>query len=1319
MHRTRNKLLSLALSLVMLLSLLPAMSLTASAAPSSVTLTKSDGAQVVLSSNTTETDYAYDSATATLTLTNFTGKAVSADGDLTIHLEGSNTLTMLDAGLEAYGIKITSGSATITADAGASLTIVNTALTKEAYGIKTYSGLKLNSGSVTVNIKSSADVYGVYPKAKLADSTKLDVTAESTGGDAYGVTDSTGYKDYGIQDMSRKSNVVLNVRVKSAEGKKALAVSKLLVSGSSAKITLKADNGSGPLEKRTAIKYLTKLDFNAAGSFLHVEKGYVGQESNHNSSTETNVYYTNFYLTDFGKNTVSTIPADNQVLQLHKGAPLGYGVLCNAAGEPLDRCKFVYQSAEAPLQWVGGSHFDLKAGHVRDGISDLSNQADGGNYHNLCGGVRGGSRSYDFQIVSGSGSLPEGLSLELGRIYGTATTPCAPGSVEIKITDSADRSKTTTFTLHYGAITPSTRTLTVGDAEAFNMSGDSSGTGWSYTAATKSLTLDGYNGGPIVTEDALNIYVINNDATITVTESSPIGIYAKYGDPVSLHTNGKMLNITDGAATVDTPKGIACGALTLAGAKVNIDISAAKGFAYGIHALSSNVTVQDDTQNELTVKVKLTGENGGIHGVLPGIEMKSNTKLNIEVENQTDGRDTVGIGYYSGEYGVAIADGATDVEVNVTAKGKQHVAAAGLLDVPNASAKITLSADNNGGEQNYREAVTDLQRLNLTQSSDFLQVNKGLVKHRSSSGVTSFGDRTVSTNPAGNQFIQRSGILCAVDGTTLDACRFEYTATPVGLTWIGGSSYDLSAGHVGDKVGELIAGSTNPDAVLQLIGGIKGSESCTFVIISGSLPAGLTMSEGGEISGTTTAVCEAGSVEIKATDTTNASKHVTFTIHYGAITQIIPVTGLALDKTELVLNQNTNGTATATVTPTDATDTTVDVTASTDNTVVYQYDVTKSGPVNGKTTFTIPAKNKAGKTVLTMSASSLTRTVTVYVLEETPNAQVDSTKEYIDGLYINTTYTINGTPFRSDEHGHIAIRSGWYGTTVSIVRPNAVPRCNSAAQSLAIPNKDSGGSIGGGGGALTYDVTIDKTANGSITASAKSASKGDAVTLTVTPDKGYALDALTVLDQDGKEVKLTEKDGKYTFTMPAGKVTVKGSFAKLAPTFSDVPADAWYAEAVKWAAEKEITGGIGGGLFGPNEPCTRAQIVTFLWRAASSPEPKAASSFADVTAGSYYAKAVAWAVENGITTGVGGSSFAPDLPCDRAQAVTFLFRALSAKAAGKAEFSDVPAGSYYADAVAWAAANGVTTGVGGDKFAPTDGCTRAQIVTFLYRAYNK
>ena len=264
----------------------------------------------------------------------------------------------------------------------------------------------------------------------------------------------------------------------------------------------------------------------------------------------------------------------------------------------------------------------------------------------------------------------------------------------------------------------------------------------------------------------------------------------------------------------------------------------------------------------------------------------------------------------------------------------------------------------------------------------------------------------------------------------------------------------------------------------------------------------------------------------------------------------------------------------------------------------------------------------------------------------------------------------------------------------------------------------------GGGGSYTpsYTVSVDKTENGTITVSPKSASKGDTVTFSVKPDKGYELDTLKVLDQNGDKVKLTEKDGKYTFKMPDSKVEIQATFVKeseISP-FGDVSTDAYYYEAVKWAQKKGITGGIGNDLFGPNQPCTRAQIATFLWRAAGSPEPKNMSSFSDVPTDSYYAKAVAWAVENGITTGTGDGKFSPNAPCTRAQSVTFLYRASGSPAVSdSAVFADVEANAFYADAVAWAVANGVTNGTTSSTFSPDNGCTRAQIVTFLYRAFNK
>ena len=295
-------------------------------------------------------------------------------------------------------------------------------------------------------------------------------------------------------------------------------------------------------------------------------------------------------------------------------------------------------------------------------------------------------------------------------------------------------------------------------------------------------------------------------------------------------------------------------------------------------------------------------------------------------------------------------------------------------------------------------------------------------------------------------------------------------------------------------------------------------------------------------------------------------------------------------------------------------------------------------------------------------------------------------------------------------------------TSTTTVKAIAVKTdMNNSAIATATFIKYSGGG-GGGGGSYTpsYTVSVDKTENGTITVSPKSASKGDTVTITVKPDKGYELDTLKVLDKNGDKVKLTEKNGKYTFTMPTGKVTVKGSFVEEAPVqiFKDVPVDAYYYEAVKWAAEKGITGGVGNKLFAPNAPCTRAQIVPFLWRAAGSPAPKNMSSFTDVPADAFYAKAVAWAVENGITGGTGDGKFSPDATCTRAQSVTFLYRAAgSPKVSSSAEFGDVATNAYYADAVAWAAKNGITGGIGGGLFGSDNDCTRAQIVTFLYRNY--
>ena len=277
----------------------------------------------------------------------------------------------------------------------------------------------------------------------------------------------------------------------------------------------------------------------------------------------------------------------------------------------------------------------------------------------------------------------------------------------------------------------------------------------------------------------------------------------------------------------------------------------------------------------------------------------------------------------------------------------------------------------------------------------------------------------------------------------------------------------------------------------------------------------------------------------------------------------------------------------------------------------------------------------------------------------------------------------------------------------------------SNACKVSVARRSSGG---GSSSDPTYSVTTPSASNGSVTVSPKNASKGDRVTITVKPDSGYTLETLTVIDSKGKEIQLTDKgEGKYTFTMPAGKVEVKATFMDdntMLNFFVDVKSGDYYYDAVLWAAKNGITSGTDAVHFSPEQPCTRAQIVTFLWRAAGAPEPKGtASGMTDVVSGSYYEKAVAWAIENGITTGTGDDKFSPDATCTRAQSVTFLFRAIGKLVDSKAEFSDVLTDSYYANAVAWAVENGVTNGIGDGLFGPDNSCTRAQIVTFLFRAY--
>ena len=295
--------------------------------------------------------------------------------------------------------------------------------------------------------------------------------------------------------------------------------------------------------------------------------------------------------------------------------------------------------------------------------------------------------------------------------------------------------------------------------------------------------------------------------------------------------------------------------------------------------------------------------------------------------------------------------------------------------------------------------------------------------------------------------------------------------------------------------------------------------------------------------------------------------------------------------------------------------------------------------------------------------------------------------------------------------------------TLRIAAVSPVGHSDTQVLGVSTAKRSSGGSSSSGSSGSSYAVSTPSAKNGDVTVSPKNASKGDRVTITVKPDSGYEVGSVTVLDSKGNELKLTDKgNGKYTFTMPGGKVEVKATFVKAGETspFVDVPTDSYYFDAVKWAQKLGITNGKANGLFGSNDPCTRGQIVTFLWRAAGSPTPKGAAAVpTDVIPGSYCYNAVAWAIENGVTNGFADGTFGVNSTCTRGQSVTFLYRALGTAPTTVNSFTDVAVGDFYAEAVAWAVENGVTNGTTDSTFSPSNGCTRAQIVTFLFRTYNQ
>ena len=445
----------------------------------------------------------------------------------------------------------------------------------------------------------------------------------------------------------------------------------------------------------------------------------------------------------------------------------------------------------------------------------------------------------------------------------------------------------------------------------------------------------------------------------------------------------------------------------------------------------------------------------------------------------------------------------------------------------------------------------------------------------------------------------------------------------------------------------------------------------------------------------------------------------------------IPVTSVTLAPETLSIEEGKTAGLTATISPTNASDQQFSWNVKdTEIASVYGYTSetkTVTALKEGQTQITVTVDGQTASCTVTVTPRAIS--VESITLNKTQLSLVKGATETLTATVLPTTATDKAVTWESSDTAVATVENG---VVTAVAAGNATITAKAgektATCAVTVTNPSNSGSSSGGGGSSTprYAVTVpDKTENGSLSVTPKNAKRGSDVTVTATPDKGYEVDDIVAKDAKGNKLTLKDNgDGTYTFTMPASKVTVTAAFAEkkaepIVPEklFADVSADDYYYEAVKWASENGVTGGIGENLFGANLPCTRAQIVTFLWRAAGSPEPKGMSGFVDVSADAYYAKAVAWAVEEGIVSGTSATTFNPDAVCTRAQSVAFLYRAFGEKVNKAAGFSDVSADAYYADAVAWAVENGVASGIGGGLFAPDQDCARGQIVAFLYRAY--
>ena len=1367
MQRTKSKILSILLSLVMLLSLLPTTALAAGNYPDYVRVYNANGDIKSLSDGKC---LAANNATEAIDYTS--GSSYVARYD-----KSSGKLYLNDYhGVATDGMIFAGGDLNIVVESDSSFTTSLSSATNPLYGIQANGKLNISgSGTLTVSATGKGNVYGIYAKEGVTISAPLAVTVKKNNttetGPVYGIyTEGGAISLSGAEDktITATGGKALAYGVYAADNSNITIRGKLTVSpsdgtfnygiytGSGSTITLDAatlsiqsgfDCGIYNNNGNVVIKNSPDVTLNSDKSSRYgIWTNYGGDLTIENSTVKVSA-------NDFPADIKGNVSIQNSTVELTLTSD-NYEVIRTGNSTTANTID-LSGSGSVTLTAPGKQEYAMISGKV---TANSGTKVEKGTYNSEWKNYKGEYDSANNKTVLQFVHETTAPAATVADVTITGTTGTEITATDVTITLTNDKFKAITansdvrswFTNRPAGLEAKIKTDV--SANATTATVEISGTPTATGSDALAITIPAAN---LVSNTALT--VTNNPSAVFAITAPATPIAAPTANTGLVYDGTEKTGVTESAGytLTGTYKATDVGTTDYtATATLNTGYTW-NGGSIGVKTITWNIDKRTPTATDFnfTAPTDLTydGNNKTASVTLKSPLTKSGAITPTYMKGGSVVAETKDVGTYT-------------VKIDVAA-GDNFNAGSGLTNTAWTFA-ITRADQNAPTGLGVAAPTTSSGNGKITGTTDKMEYSTDS-SFTSSAGTTC--TNTATEVAPGTYYVRLKADANHNAGTVSAALVVPaYGATPYSITVNNDGNGTVNADKISAVAGETVTLTATPNSgyvfdewveknPASLTIGADGkftmpgenvSVKATFkpAALTGTASITGTLKYGEELTATLTGSNNTGNLDYKwyQNGTTqvaanNTGKYTlraddigkTITVKVSSNVQTGEITSSATGNIEKADGPAAPAAFTLTFTP-NADGTTFTATIPTVAGGEYSFDGATYSTTNTKTdcaantSYTGYARVKETATHKTGTEISDTQTspmLTVATPTFTPNGVSGFTGPQSVTITCATTgakiyYTTDDTTPTTTSTEYTTALSLTSTTTVKAIAVKA--GMNDSAIATATFTKYSGG--GGGGGSYTpsYTVSVDKTENGTITVSPKSASKGDTVTITVKPDKGYELEMLKALDKDGDALKLTEKNGKYTFKMPRGKVTVKGSFVEEAPVqiFKDVPVDAYYYEAVKWAAEKGITGGVGNGLFAPNQPCTRAQIVTFLWRAAGSPAPKNMSSFADVPADAFYAKAVAWAVENGITGGTGDGKFSPDATCTRAQSVTFLYRAAgSPKVSGSAEFGDVATNAYYADAVAWAAKNGITGGIGGGLFGSGSDCTRAQIVTFLYRNY--